>query len=92
MAAAAAAGATATSQPFGARSEDLTKRVRVDTNMEASGWRESRSCEGAVVWLDSHTGIYYHKGDRWYGRTARGAYACEKELSRAGNRASPNGQ
>jgi hypothetical protein len=91
MAAAAAAGATAISQPR-ARSEELTRRVRVEANVNASAWRESRVCESAVIWLDGETSIYYHKGDRWYGRTERGAYACEKEAIKAGNRANPNGQ
>jgi hypothetical protein len=92
MGAAAAAGATAIGQPFRAGSEELTRRVRVEANVDASAWRESRVCESAVVWLDSETSIYYYKGDRWYGRTERGAYACEKEAIKAGNRASPNGQ
>jgi hypothetical protein len=88
MAAAAAAGALAISRPLLARSEELTKHVRVETNAEASGWRESLwSCGSAVVWLDSATGMYYYKGDRWYGCTKRGAYTCEKEAIKAGNRA-----
>jgi hypothetical protein len=61
--------------------------------MEASGWREPLwSCGSAVVWLDSETGVYCYKGDRWYGRTKRGAYTCETEAIKAGNRASPDGQ
>jgi hypothetical protein len=91
MAAAAATSAIAISQPLLAKSEELTRRVRVGANAEASGWRES-ICESAVIWLDSETGIYYHKGDRRYGRTQRGAYACEKEAIKAGKRSSLHGQ
>ena len=92
MVAAATASAISISRPLLARSEDLTKLVRVATNREASGWREPIwSCGSAVVWLDSETGIYYYKGDRSYGRTKRGAYTCEKEAIKAGNRACPDG-
>jgi hypothetical protein len=87
MAAAAAVSAIAISRPLLARSEKLTEHVRAQTNVEASGWREPLwSCGSAVVWLDSATGIYYYKGDRWYGCTKRGAYTCEKEAIKAGNR------
>ena len=45
-----------------------------------------------VVWLNIQSGIYHYKGERWYGRTKHGAYACEKEAIKAGDRASENGQ
>jgi hypothetical protein len=45
-----------------------------------------------VVWLNIPSGIYHYKGERWYGRTKHGAYACEKEAKMAGDRASLNGQ
>ena len=45
-----------------------------------------------VVWLNIPSGIYHYKGERWYGRTKHGAYACEKEAIAAGDRASENGQ
>lgn len=45
-----------------------------------------------VVWLNVPSGIYHYKGERWYGRTKHGAYACEKEAIAAGDRASENGQ
>jgi hypothetical protein len=54
-----------------------------------SGWREpSWYCSSAVVWLNVESGVYYHKGDRMYGRTERGAYVCEEQAIRAGNCAS----
>jgi hypothetical protein len=45
-----------------------------------------------VVWLNIPSGIYHYKGERWYGRTKHGAYACEKEAVAAGDRATENGQ
>lgn len=45
-----------------------------------------------VVWLNIPSGIYHYQGERWYGRTKHGAYACEKEAIAAGDRASRNGQ
>jgi hypothetical protein len=86
---AAAASAIPISWPLLARAGDLTRRTRIETNLEASGWREPTwHCGSAVVWLDVASGVYYHKGDRCYGRTKRGAYACEKEAIQAGNHAS----
>lgn len=45
-----------------------------------------------VVWLNIPSGIFHYKGERWYGHTKHGAYACEKEAIKAGDRASLNGQ
>ena len=45
-----------------------------------------------VVWLNIPSGIYHYKGERWYGRTKHGAYTCEKEAIKVGDRASENGQ
>ena len=45
-----------------------------------------------VVWLNIPSGIYHYKGERWYGLTKHGAFTCEKEAIKAGDRASENGQ
>jgi hypothetical protein len=45
-----------------------------------------------VVWLNLPTGVYHLKGQRWYGRTKRGAYVCRIEADSAGDRPSQNGQ
>lgn len=85
---AAAIGAIPIGQPLLATAEDLTKRVRSKPIVEAPDWDKSIwYCGSAVVWLNTTSGIYYYKGDRWYGRTRRGAYTCEKEAIRGGNRA-----
>src|ERR1700684_3072385 len=90
--AAASASAISLSRPLLAKAEDLKKRVRIETNREASGWRQPMNCGSAVVWLNVASGIYYYKGDRWFGRTKRGAYTCEREAINAGNRASLDGR
>jgi len=48
--------------------------------------------EDTVVWLNLPTGIYHFKGERWYGRTKSGAYVCQKEADKTGDRATRNGQ
>lgn len=51
------------------------------------------SCPGdTVVWLNQRTGAYHLPGDRWYGRTKRGAYECEKQAeAEGGRRSGPRG-
>jgi hypothetical protein len=45
-----------------------------------------------VVWLNTPTRIYHMQGMRWYGATKHGAYVCQKEADRAGDRETRNGQ
>ncbi|MBN6741996.1 hypothetical protein JKG47_15925 [Acidithiobacillus sp. MC6.1] len=45
-----------------------------------------------VVWLNTKTGVWHYRGERWYGRTRYGAYVCEKSAARAGDRGTENGQ
>jgi hypothetical protein len=45
-----------------------------------------------VVWLNLPSGVYHFKGERWYGRTKNGAFVCEGEADKAGDRATENGQ
>lgn len=45
-----------------------------------------------VVWLNTNSGIYHLKGERWYGNTKHGAYVCKKEADSAGYRETENGQ
>jgi hypothetical protein len=45
-----------------------------------------------VVWLNIPTQIYHMQGMRWYGTTRNGAYVCEKEADKAGDRETRNGQ
>jgi hypothetical protein len=46
----------------------------------------------AVVWVNTKTGVYHLKGERWYGATKQGAYVCRKEADAEGDRMTRNGQ
>jgi len=46
----------------------------------------------AVVWLNTASGVYHLKGQRWYGATKHGAFVCKREADLAGDRGSLNGQ
>lgn len=48
--------------------------------------------QDTVVWLNVPTRIYHMQGMRWYGATKNGAYVCEKEADKAGDRETRNGQ
>ena len=45
-----------------------------------------------VVWLNTASGVYHLKGQRWYGRTKSGGYACRKQADATGARMTRNGQ
>jgi hypothetical protein len=45
-----------------------------------------------VVWVNTASGVYHYKGQRWYGRTKQGAYECKKEADAEGDRPTRNGQ
>jgi hypothetical protein len=52
-----------------------------------------KHCPGdRVVWVNTKTGVYHFKGQRWYGRTRQGAYECQKEADAEGDRLTHNGQ
>jgi hypothetical protein len=40
-----------------------------------------------VVWLDTHSHLYYKKHSKMYANTAHGGFACMKEVKEAGNKA-----
>ena len=44
-----------------------------------------RHCPGdLVVWVDPSTRIYYFRGQRWFGSTEKGGYACKKDAEAQG--------
>lgn len=45
-----------------------------------------------VVWLNIPTGVFHFKGQRWYGNTKSGAFVCQKEAQKDGDRGTRNGQ
>lgn len=53
---------------------------------------QSHCPHDTVVWLNTASGIYHLKGERWYGNTKHGAYVCKKEADAAGDRETENGQ
>jgi hypothetical protein len=59
---------------------------------DAESAAQAHRLKDVVVWLNIPSGIYHYQGERWYWRTKHGAYACEKEAIKAGDRASANGQ
>ena len=51
------------------------------------------SCPGdKVVWVNTKSGIYHFKGERWFGNTQQGKYMCEHAADAEGDRATHNGQ
>ena len=48
--------------------------------------------QDVVVWVNTQTGVYHLKGERWYGATKNGAYECRKEADAEGDRMTRNGQ
>jgi hypothetical protein len=45
-----------------------------------------------VVWVNTKTGVYHFKGQRWYGNTQEGAYECRDDANVEGDRPTRNGQ
>jgi hypothetical protein len=61
--------------------------------MFPSQQQAQQHCPGdVVVWLNIPSGIYHMQGERWYGRTKSGSYACKQEADKAGDRETKNGQ
>ena len=38
-----------------------------------------------VVWLNTKSGMYHYKGQKWYATTTVGAYVCKAEADGAGD-------
>jgi hypothetical protein len=45
-----------------------------------------------VVWVNTKTGVYHLRGERWYGATKEGVFECRKEADAEGDRVTRNGQ
>ena len=73
--------------PFGVL---LTSALAKPSQMPGSS---TITCPGdQVVWVNTRTGIYHLRGERWFGRTKQGAYECEKAADAEGDRETRNGQ
>jgi hypothetical protein len=52
-----------------------------------------RHCpKDVVVWVNTRSGVYHFKGERWYGATKQGCFECRKEADAEGDRPTRNGQ
>jgi hypothetical protein len=64
-----------------------------DLTLYTTEQKAQRHCpKDTIVWLNLPSGIYHFKGERWYGNTKSGAFVCEQEAEKAGDRATRNGQ
>jgi hypothetical protein len=45
-----------------------------------------------VVWVNTASGIYHFRGQRYYANTKNGAFVCKKDADVNGMRATRNGQ
>jgi hypothetical protein len=82
----------AASSPVPAAQAALVAQASLPPLFPTESAAQAHCPKGVVVWLNIPSGIYHYQGERWYGRTKHGAYACEKEAIKAGDRASLNGQ
>lgn len=78
--------------PIAAFAVTIVAQASLPPLFNTEGETQAHCPKDVVVWLNIPSGIYHYKGERWYGRTKHGAYACEKEAIKAGDRASENGQ
>ena len=50
-------------------------------------------CPGdKVVWVNTRSGIYHFRGERYFGSTLSGEFMCEGEADREGDHPTRNGQ
>ena len=45
-----------------------------------------------VVWVNTNSGVYHYRGERWFGRTKDGQFECERQARAEGDRPTKNGQ
>ena len=51
------------------------------------------SCRGdRVVWVNTRSGVYHYRGERYFGSTQQGKFVCEKDAVRQGDRPTRSGQ
>jgi hypothetical protein len=51
------------------------------------------TCPGdKIVWVNTRSGVYHFKGERYFGSTKDGKFLCEHDAKAEGDRATRNGQ
>ena len=51
------------------------------------------TCPGdKVVWVNTRSGIYHFKDERYFGSTKEGKFICQKDADKEGDRPTRNGQ
>lgn len=51
------------------------------------------ACPGdQVVWVNTRSGVYHYQGEKYFGNTKQGKFACEKQALGEGDRPTRNGQ
>jgi len=74
-------------------SATLTPTACGRSDLFASETAAKQHCPSdVVVWLNTNTGVFHFRGERWYGRTDSGGYICERDAEVDGDRATRNGQ
>ncbi len=54
---------------------------------------QALSCKGdQVVWVNTNSGVYHYRGERYFGNTKQGKFICERDALREGDRPTRNGQ
>jgi hypothetical protein len=51
------------------------------------------TCAGdRLVWVNTRSGVYHFRGERYFGSTQQGKFICEHDALREGDRPTRNGQ
>ena len=56
---------------------------------QSEGEAQAHCPADVVVWLNTSSGTYHQKNDRWYAHTQRGAFVCKGEADKDGMKAAP---
>jgi hypothetical protein len=66
--------------------------AQTDTQFQSEQEAKKHCPKDMVVWVNTKSGVYHFKGERWYGNTNEGAYECRKDVDGEGDRPTRNGQ
>jgi hypothetical protein len=72
---------------FGVTSVDATARLPDVPHFQFEQQAQQHCAGDSIVWAIARLGIYNSSGERWYGQTGDGAFACLQDVAEAGYRA-----